>query len=295
MEIILFNLSGSDKLATYLVDKLQMEVGNYKLKDFPDGESYVQVKTNVQSKKVAVLCTLNSPNQKILPLYFLAKTLKDMAAEKVFLIAPYLAYMRQDKRFKEGEAITSEYFASLVSQVFDGMLCIDPHLHRRNALSEIYSIPTTIGHSTDSISKWIQENIPQPLIVGPDMESEQWVSKIAKKINADYIVLNKIRHGDKDVEISVPDITNYKKHVPVIVDDIISTAGTMIKIIELLKNKGMKACVCICIHAVFSEDSHRLLLKAGASKVISCNSIEHESNEIDISEDLVNSFIEMIG
>src|SRR5690606_16895142 len=99
----------------------------------------------------------------------------------------------------------------------------------------------------------------------------------------------------KDVEISAPDLSEYKEHVPIIVDDIISTAGTMIKILHLLKDKGMKECVCLCIHAIFSQDSYQHLIKAGASKIVSCNSIEHESNEIDIHQQVLNSFVQLIA
>ncbi|WP_164119514.1 ribose-phosphate pyrophosphokinase-like domain-containing protein, partial [Stenotrophomonas maltophilia] len=85
---------------------------------------------------------LAQPNEKILPLIFAAATARELGAARVGLVAPYLAYMRQDRRFNPGEAVTSRQMAHLVSGAFDWMVTVDPHLHRYSDLSEIYSIPT---------------------------------------------------------------------------------------------------------------------------------------------------------
>jgi ribose-phosphate pyrophosphokinase len=200
------------------------------------------------------------------------------------LITPYLAYMRQDKRFKPGEGITSEYFAQLISQFAETIITVDPHLHRRSSLAEIYAIPATVVHAANHISEWIKNNVDNPVLIGPDSESEQWVSEVAKNANAPFIVLEKIRHGDKDVEVSVPHLAKYKSHTPVLVDDIISTARTMIETVGHLKRAGMKPPICIGVHAVFSGNAYKDILNAGAEKAITCNTIQHESNGIDISD-----------
>ena len=111
--------------------------------------------------------------------------------------------MRQDRRFKPGEAITSRQTAELLSNAFDWLVTVDPHLHRYGSLSEIYRIPTHVVHATPLISKWIREHVANPLIIGPDSESEQWVSAVANDAGSPYSVLEKVRRGDRDVEISV--------------------------------------------------------------------------------------------
>jgi ribose-phosphate pyrophosphokinase len=108
-----------------------LEQGAWEWRHFPDGESYVRVDSHVKGKTVAILCSLNQPDIKTLPLIFLTRTLKEMGAARITLIAPYLGYMRQDKRFKEGEAVTSDIFAALLSPYIDALITIDPHLHRR--------------------------------------------------------------------------------------------------------------------------------------------------------------------
>ncbi len=288
MKSIIFTLPGNETLGEKLTTGLNAEKGNFHIHRFPDGESYVRVESLVEAKDVIVLCTLHEPDNKILQLYFLCKLLKELKAQRVILIAPYLAYMRQDKRFNPGEAITSSYFASLISGFADELITIDPHLHRRNTLSEIYSIPSQVIHAADHISNWIKNNIEKPVLVGPDSESEQWVSDVAKKANAPYIVLEKIRKGDRDVKVSVPQVETFKNFTPVLVDDIISTAHTMIETLYHLKSAGMKPAICIGVHAVFANNAYQELMKAGVASIITCNTIQHTSNQIDLSDKILS-------
>lgn len=284
MEQIVFALPGNEMLAKGIAKKLNAETGEAEIRRFPDGESYVRVLSEVSGKEAIMVATFHNPDDKLLPLYFLSQLLKELKASKIRLIAPYLAYMRQDKRFREGEAVTSGYFAQLLSSFIDEIITIDPHLHRRYSMSEIYSIPCKVFHASGLISEWVKENVHQPLLIGPDKESEQWVSGVAKKAGAPFLVLEKNRHGDREVEVSVPKVEKYKNHTPVLVDDIISTARTMIETTEHLKRAGMKPPVCIGVHAVFAGNSYEDLKKSGASRIITCNTIQHESNEIDISK-----------
>lgn len=288
---IIFAIPGNELLAKNIGTKIKAKTGKIIVRQFPDGEIYVRVLTDVSEKEVIVLCTLHHPNDKIFPLFFLAKNLKDLGAKKITLVAPYLAYMRQDKKFNSGEAVTSEYFAKLISSFVDELITIDPHLHRRHSMSEIYSIPCKVLHASELISTYIKEKIKTPLLIGPDNESEQWVSEVAKNANVPFIILQKERLGDKDVKIAIPHVEKYKDHTPVLVDDIVSTAHTMIETVKHLKNAGMKAPVCIGVHAVFSDNAFEELKKSGAEKIVTCNTIDHISNGIDVSDLLVSSLI----
>lgn len=291
MNSIIIALPGNEQLAASLAQQLGASVGNVTIRHFPDGESYIRIHDNVRGKKVVLVCSLHQPDYKLLPLYFLSNVAKDLGAKCTCLVVPYLAYMRQDKIFHEGEGITSRYFATLVSQFADSLITVDPHLHRIHRLGEIYSIPNKVVHAADHISKWIKNNIEKPVLVGPDSESEQWVSKVAKNANAPFLILEKTRHGDRDVEVSVPQVENFRDHTPVLVDDIISTARTMIETVGHLKNAGMQPPVCIGVHAVFADSAYRDLIATGISKVVTCNTIPHESNAIDLG-DLYLNFIE---
>jgi ribose-phosphate pyrophosphokinase len=241
----------------------------------------------VEEKEVIVVCTLHQPDAKLLPLLFLCSLLRDLKVKSICLVAPYLAYMRQDKQFNPGEAVTSEYFAKLLSSLVDRLITVDPHLHRRVSMKEIYSIPCEVLHADGLISKWVKKNVPNALLIGPDSESEQWVSEVAKNAGVPFIVLQKIRHGDRDVEVSVPQVEGYKNYTPVLVDDIISTARTMIETVGLFKKVGMKPPVCIGVHAVFAGNAYEDLRKSGVSQVVTCNTVLHESNAIDIGEIII--------
>ena len=223
-----------------------------------------------------------------MPLMFFAATTEELGAISITLIAPYLGYMRQDKRFQDGEAITSNIFAAFLSNYFDRLLTIDPHLHRHKNMGEIYSIPTKVIHAADAIAEWIKINVKNPVLIGPDEESNQWVTDVAQRIAIPYTVLTKIRSGDRKVEVSIPDVDKYQTHTPVLLDDIISTARTMVETVKHLKNAKMKPPICIGVHAVFSGDGYEILKKSGVEKIVTCNTIPHETNEIDLNPIIAN-------
>ncbi|WP_027066179.1 ribose-phosphate pyrophosphokinase [Maribacter sp. Hel_I_7] len=294
MKTILFSLPGNQELTAQLAKKMNAEIGECKLRKFPDGESYTRILSDVKGKCVVMVCTLHEPDEKLLPLYFLSHTAKSLGAMCTCLVAPYLAYMRQDKVFHEGEGVTSTYFGKLISGFADSITTINPHLHRISSLGEVYDIPNRVIHAADAISKYIKENIHNPVLIGPDSESEQWVSDVAKKAGVPFTVLQKVRHGDRDVEVSVPDVEKYKESTPVLVDDIISTARTMIETTEHLKNAGMKPAICIGIHAVFSENAYQDLWDAYVENIITCNTIPHQSNRIDLSDIIAKEVTELM-
>jgi ribose-phosphate pyrophosphokinase len=283
MKPVVLSFPDNEILASSLVLALSGSQGSLETRHFPDGESYVRLKSDVAGRSVVLVCSLDHPDSKILPLIFAAKTARHLNASSIGLVAPYLSYMRQDRSFHTGEAVTSVQFAELLNSSVDWLVTIDPHLHRYHSLDEIYSMPSYSLQAAPLISEWIKKNVPNPLLVGPDMESEQWVSAVARGAGAPFIVLEKNRFGDRDVEVSAPNVKNWENHTPVLVDDIISTARTMIETVGQLAQAGLENPVCIGVHAVFADNAYQDLLAAGVSKVVTCNTIQHESNDIDVS------------
>ena len=203
--------------------------------------------------------------------------------------------MRQDKRFKPGEAVTSILFASLISQWINHLITIDPHLHRIKNLSKIYSIDSiSVLHSTKNIAAWISINVDSPFIIGPDEESWQWVEKVAKIVSVPYAIIKKMRYGDRNVSLSVPDINIKNTHLtPVIIDDIISTGTSMSAAIQQLLVMGFKNPICISVHALFDNEAYRNLLNIGAQKIVTCNTISHISNQIDITDLIIEEVLRL--
>lgn len=264
------------------VSKNDVEMGQYVIHAFPDEETSLQILSDVKNRAVILIATLDRPNDKCVPLLFAAQTAKALGAVSVGLIAPYLAYMRQDKAFHPGEGITSAYFAQLISSHFDWMMTIDPHLHRYRSLDEIYTIPTTVLHATSAIAQWLKTAHADCLLIGPDQESRQWVAEVAQQIQAPFVVLEKKRFSDRQVEITLPDLHAYAHLTPVILDDVISSAMTMIETIHHLNNLKMKAPICVGVHGIFAGDAYEQLRKAGAAEVATCDTIAHVSNKIKL-------------
>jgi ribose-phosphate pyrophosphokinase len=289
MSKIVFAYPGNELMAKSIRNGLDGLLGEMEMRHFPDGETYVRLITDVLEHDVIVVATMHRPDDKFLSLMFMLRLLRDGGASRITLVSPYLAYMRQDKQFKPGEALTSTYFSELLSPFIDEMVTVDPHLHRHHAMSEIYSANATVLHASHSISSWIKASVSNPLLIGPDSESEQWVSKVARDAGSPYVVLSKERHGDRQVNISIPEIDAYKNHSPVLVDDIISTAHTMIETVKKLLAVGFSKPICIGVHAIFADNSFQELLDAGAERIVTCNTIPHGSNSIDLSPIIIKA------
>ncbi|MFC2952464.1 ribose-phosphate pyrophosphokinase [Marinicaulis aureus] len=289
MRPLLVPLFSSERIADPLAETLRGEVGTIHIRRFPDGESYVRYETSVEARDVVLICALDRPDDKFLPLIFAAAAARENGAKTVGLVAPYLAYMRQDQRFQAGEGVTAKHFAAALSPWIDWIVTIDPHLHRITSLSDVYSVPAFVAHAAPVVSAWIKEHVKNPVLVGPDSESEQWVSETAKTADAPFLVLEKTRRGDRDVEVSVPNVEQWRSHTPVLVDDIISTARTMIETVGHLRAAGMAPPICIGVHAVFAGNAFDDLIAAGAGQIVTTNTIAHESNAPDVSPLLAES------
>ncbi|OMH33958.1 ribose-phosphate diphosphokinase [Motiliproteus sp. MSK22-1] len=281
MNPLLFNLNSDPVLASQLRAHLDAEEGVINQRYFPDQETYLRIDSNCQERPCIVYCNLYQPNDKIMPLLFLVETLRELGASKVALVTPYLSYMRQDKRFLPGECVNARPFARLLSNYLDFLVTIDPHLHRIHSLDEVYSIPTHIVKAAPLIADWVGTHIKQPLFLGPDSESEQWVSEVAQLIDAPFLVMEKNRKGDRDVEINVPSLKTWKDHTPILVDDIISSGRTMLTTLMQLRQSGLNRGYCIGVHGIFADNAYSELQEE--AEVISTSTIPHPSNQIDVS------------
>ena len=276
-------LPGNEAFAARLHAELGVEALGVEWRRFPDGESYLRFKEDLKGRELAMVCSLNDPDSKTLALLFAARTARELGASRVGLVAPYLGYMRQDRRFHEGEAVTSVHFAALLSGAFDWLVTVDPHLHRRGSLAEIYSIPSAVVAAAPAMALWITANVLKPLVVGPDSESEQWVAEVAAACGAPHAVMKKTRLGDRRVEIEAPPLSQWNDRTPVLLDDIISSARTMALAAKKIREAGLDAPVCVGVHGIFSPDALPALREAGAASIVTTNTIAHETNAIDVS------------
>lgn len=293
MKLQLIALPGAEDRADRLATLLGASACVLDHRRFPDGETYLRVAGAVAGDSIAVVATLRDPDAQVPALLFLADALRELGAVRVGLIAPYLPYMRQDTRFRPGEAVTSRSFAKLVSRAFDWLVTADPHLHRYASLRALYDIPATAVDSAPAIADWVRREVERPAIVGPDAESARWVGEVARRVGCPFAVLEKHRHGDLDIEQSLPDLAPLRGRTPVLVDDIIASAHSMAGAVRLLRSDGFAPPVCIGVHALFSGDADAVLRAAGAAHVVSCNTVPHPSNAIDLVPSLAHATREL--
>jgi ribose-phosphate pyrophosphokinase len=285
---LIMPLPGNERLADSVAKAGSWEIGRVEVHLFPDQESNVRLASDVRGRPVYLLCSLDRPDAKFLRLMFAADTARELGATEVNLVAPYLAYMRQDRRFREGEAITSKTFARLLSTGIDRLICVDPHLHRYRSLSALYPLPTQIVHAADALAAWIAANVRRPLIVGPDEESTQWVSAVAALARAPYAVSKKHRRGDRDVEVILPDLSQFRDRRPVLVDDIASSGRTLVESALGLRRQKLPRPVCVLVHAVFAAGAWEKLAEL-AERIVSTDTIFHPTNEISVGSALAEA------
>lgn len=286
-------LPGNEALAAALANAAGGEVGAIEYRRFPDGESYIRLVSDVRQRPVALVCSLARPDEKTMPLIFAATTARELGAAQVGLIAPYLAYMRQDKRFNAGEAVTSVHYARLLSSAVDWLVTVDPHLHRYAGLDEIYTVPTRVVHAAPRLAAWIRSNIDRPLIVGPDEESEQWVAAVAAQAGAPHVTLTKQRFGDRDVRIRAPELSQWSDRQPVLIDDIVSSGRTIAAAAQLLREAGLPRPTCVAVHALLDGEAGAAL-ETAVDRLITTNSVAHPTNAIDLAPLVAQAAAEMV-
>lgn len=293
--MLVLALPGSDALAQALAGKLSARSSPLMVRQFPDGETLVRIDAPVAGEEVVIAGSLDQPDFKVMPLLFAADAARELGARRVGLVAPYLGYMRQDARFHDGEAITSRTFARLLSTSLDYLVTVDPHLHRYRSLSEVYTIRTEVVQSAPCIARWLAAEVPQPIVVGPDAESEQWVSHVARLIDAPWTVLTKTRRGDRDVSVELHGETSWEGHTPVLLDDIASTGHTLLAAAEWLKAAGHPASMCVVVHALLEPGAAERLAAAGISRIASCDTVLHASNAISVGDALTERVRAVLG
>jgi ribose-phosphate pyrophosphokinase len=283
MDTLLLALPGAEELAGQVAVLLQCPVQRLEVHCYPDGEAGVRLPVDPSGLQVVLVAHLDHPDTKALPLLFAADAARDLGAARVTLLAPYLPYMRQDDRFRPGEAITSRTFARMLSAAFDLVVTVDPHLHRWPSLDAIYTTRTQVVAAAPAIAQWLEREVPRPIIVGPDMESEQWVAAVAARLDAPSVVMTKVRHGDRDVRVHLPAGASDQGRTPVLLDDIISSGHTVATAAAVLQEAGWGAPLCVGVHALVDAAGLDMLRRCGIRRVVSCDSVPHPTNAIRLA------------
>ena len=181
---------------------------------------------------------MDRPNEKLFELVLTAATARDLGVRHLTLVAPYLCYMRQDTAFVPGEAVSQRVLGTLLADWFDTLVTVDPHLHRVPSLADAIPVQRAVALSAAGpMAEFLATHLENPLVLGPDSESLQWVAAVAAVQGLDYGVARKERLGDREVRIALPELDVLGRSV-VLLDDVVSTGGTLIATAQALKPLG---------------------------------------------------------
>ena len=267
--------------AKTLAEALRVDYQEICLHIFPDGESLIQVPAELPAHVILVR-SLDQPNNKIIELLFSVSALRKHGAKRITLVAPYLCYMRQDTENRPGEAVSQQVIGKLLADNFDDVITVDPHLHRVSKLSQAIPIQNALAISAgDAIGQFLKNMLKEGVLVGPDSESEQWVKEIATEIGFSYAVATKIRSGDKQVNVQLPE-RDYQDQNIVIIDDMASTGRTVAHAADKLLRAGARQVDVVVTHPLFCGDAEQYIKQSGVSNIWSTDSITHSTNAIPL-------------
>jgi ribose-phosphate pyrophosphokinase len=289
--MLVLGFKDSDKQAAGLAAALGKPHECIDVHCFPDGESRVRLPARLP-ERVVLYRSLHYPNEKLLEVMLAAESARTLGAREVTLVAPYLCYMRQDKAFHPGEAVSQRIVGRFLAGLFDALITVDPHLHRVHDLAEAVPAERSISLSAaPAMGQFLAARKAQALLVGPDGESEQWVSTVAQSAGLHYVVASKTRRGDRDVEVRLPQ-RDYAGLHAVLVDDLVSTGRTLAGAARGLFEAGAARVDVLVTHALFVGDALETLTAAGVSQVWSSDSIPHASNAFALAADLAGAVAE---
>ena len=292
MRRVVIGGSSSYVLAIKLARELNTPLLETDIKRFPDGEKYVRIDGDLEGVEAIVVQSMYlTPDEYLMEYFLMVEALKDSGVKKVIGMIPYFAYARQDKRFNPGEAVSLRTVSRLIETVgTDQLFTVDMHLHRVDDMSKIFNIPAKNLTAIPDIARYIGANLSleNPLIIGPDEEAEQWAKIAAAQLETDYDVLEKKRISSTQVEITTRELELKNRDI-VIIDDIISTGGTIAKTVEALKKKDANRIVAACTHPILVDNALKKIYMAGAYNVIGTTTIPSPISVIEIAPSLAEA------
>ncbi|MBX3607915.1 MAG: ribose-phosphate diphosphokinase [Piscinibacter sp.] len=282
---MLLAFADEEALARALARELGMPLAWVAEHRFPDGEIKLTLPPALPGR-VVVLRGLQHPNDRLVELLLTARTARELGAQRIDLVSPYLAYMRQDMAFAPGEAVSQRVVAGFLGGLFDRVLTIDPHLHRIASLDEV--MPGSRGIALGAaplLGRWIAAQWPattRPLLVGPDEESGQWVEQAGAASGLSGLVCRKTRRGDRDVTVDLP-AGSVAGRAVVLIDDLASTGHTLEQAARGLLERGAASVDAAVVHALFQGDAVARLQACGVGRVWSTDSVPHPTNVVSVA------------
>ncbi|HET9717159.1 MAG TPA: ribose-phosphate diphosphokinase [Pseudolabrys sp.] len=286
--------SGSE--GARLASRLNVPMVPIEIHRFPDGE--LRVTANLIAETSIIYGSLDHPSDKLLALLFAAEALRRQGARRLVLVAPYLCYMRQDTAFHAGEAISQKVVGELLAAAFDRVITVDAHLHRTKSIRDVFpGIESEDVSSMPAVAETLRGSglAIATIVVGPDQESEAWVTDLAARLGLGHAVGHKARRGDRSVVITFDEASRLESRPILLIDDIVSTGGTLIACAKALVDAGVTTIDAVVTHALFAPELTTEFLRAGIRSVRSTCTVPHPSNAIALDAILAEALRVEVG
>jgi len=274
--------NASKDLAKRIARRLKSPYMETQTKIFPDGESKITFRSIPKKSIILVVQSTYPPvDTNLLQLVSIISEARK-ASSKIYAIIPYMGYARQDKRFLSGEVVTMSIVAKML-QSAGAKKVIVVDIHSKTALNH-FKIPTESVSAIPELAKYFKKlKLKNPLVVSPDMGGSSRAKKFASLLNTDFVTLKKSRNrktGKVRIQSSKADVHGRDL---IVVDDIISTGGSVVRATQFLKRQKCKRVFVACTHGLLVGDAERKIKKAGVSQIISTNTIPRNTSKVDVS------------
>ncbi len=251
------------------------------IKKFPDGEKYVRVLGSAD--EVTVVSSTSFPqDERIVELLLIGDALKEKGVERLCAVVPYFGYSRQDRVSKEGEPVSVRAVMRTLGIYYDELYVFD--IHNPKTLKFFPGKAVNLS-SARAIAEYFREKLGEGIVLAPDKGARERAKAVAEKLGLEFSHFEKRRISPTEVEIRPADVDVKGKNV-LIVDDIISTGGTMIKAAKLLREMGSKKVFVSATHGVFAEGAIERVEKA-VDELAVTNTIPTPVSKISVVPDIV--------
>ena len=279
----------SEDIARKLSKKIKANFVKSQIRVFEDGESKITLSGEISKRKSIVVQSIYPPvDTNLIQALSLISKAKETSSE-VIAVIPYMGYARQDREFLPGEIVTMK----VLGKLFKGagaskIIAVD--IHSMIGFKH-FSIKTKNVSAIPELVQYVKKlSLKNPLVVSPDQGGKERAKLFAKELGSEYIALEKIRDRKTGkVQIKTKNLDEVTNRDLILVDDMISTGGSIVKATQFLKKQKCKKIYVACTHALLMNNAEKRIKKAGVTKIISANTIPGKTSIVDISNTIAKA------
>lgn len=281
----------SDEIAKKIAKKIKANLVKSEIRTFPDGESKITLIGKIAKKRSIVIQSIFPPvDTNLVQILSLITKAKENSSQ-VDVVVPYMGYARQDREFLPGEIVTMKVLAKLFKGAGASKITV-VDIHSLIGLKYFSNKTQNVSAIPDLVKYFKKLRLKNPLIISPDQGGKQRAKEFAKEFNSDYIALEKARDRKTGkVKIKTTNLSEVENRDLILVDDMISTGGSLIKATQFLKKQKCKRIYVACTHALLINDAEKKIKKAGVTSIISTNTIPGRTSKVDISNTIAKAIV----